>query len=197
MPTPKQMEKLAAEAARKPETTISAQDGALPEECWDSVLGDARASSDGSRLRRHRLSDIGRHVVRVACRRCARAVEIQTVDAVRLYGSDATWKKVAQRLLDDTCQQRTGRYEEDGCWPSFTAIAKINATRFSIRFGCRNASEAGPSALFWTKAGCRGRLARCFRDSNPQDDSLRCIRGRRPERLCCCRPLCEIGAPLS
>ena len=27
----------------------------------------------------------------------------------------ATWKKVAQRLLDDTCQQRTGRFEEDGC----------------------------------------------------------------------------------
>ena len=119
MPTPKQMEKLAAEAARKSETTISAQDGALPEEYWDSVLGDSRASSDGSRLRQHRLSDIGRHVVRVACRRCARTVEIQTVDAVRLYGSDATWKKVAQRLLDDTCQQRTGRYEEDGCWPSF------------------------------------------------------------------------------
>jgi hypothetical protein len=24
-------------------------------------------------------------------------------------------------LLDDTCQQRTGRHEEDGCWPTFEA----------------------------------------------------------------------------
>jgi hypothetical protein len=30
-----------------------------------------------------------------------------------------TGKDVAQRLLDDTCQVRTGRHEEDGCWPSF------------------------------------------------------------------------------
>ena len=29
------------------------------------------------------------------------------------------WKDVAQRLLDDTCQKRTGRHEEDGCWPGF------------------------------------------------------------------------------
>jgi len=46
-------------------------------------------------------------------------VEIQTVDAVRLYGANAIWKDVGQRLLDDTCQQRTGRLEEDGCWPAF------------------------------------------------------------------------------
>jgi hypothetical protein len=45
--------------------------------------------------------------------------EIQTVDAVRLYGGKVTLKDVAQRLLDDTCQVRTGRLEEDGCWPSF------------------------------------------------------------------------------
>jgi hypothetical protein len=38
-----------------------------------------------------------------------RIVEIQTADAVRLYGGNAVWKDVAQRLLDDTCQQRTGR----------------------------------------------------------------------------------------
>jgi hypothetical protein len=37
----------------------------------------------------------------------------------RLYGGNAVWKQVAQRLLDDTCQQRTGRHEKDGCWPNF------------------------------------------------------------------------------
>ena len=64
-------------------------------------------------------AEISRHVLRVACRRCERTVEIQTVDAVRLYGGNAIWTNVAQRLLNGTCQQRTGRHEEDGCWPDF------------------------------------------------------------------------------
>jgi hypothetical protein len=70
-------------------------------------------------MRQQRLSEIQRHVLRVSWRRCERTVEIQTVDAVRLYCGNAIWKTVAQRLLDDTCQQRAGRYEEDGCWPAF------------------------------------------------------------------------------
>jgi hypothetical protein len=117
MPTPKQMEKLAAEAARKSANSASAPDAALPAEYWDSLLEDPRAGANEARVRQ--LSDMKRHVLRVSCRRCNRIVEIQTVDAVRLFGGNATWKDVAQRLLDDTCQQRTGRYEEDGCWPGF------------------------------------------------------------------------------
>ncbi len=58
-------------------------------------------------------------MLRVSCRRCDRTVEIQKADAVRLYGDKELWKDVAQRLLDNTCQQRTGRHEEDGCWPAF------------------------------------------------------------------------------
>jgi hypothetical protein len=46
-------------------------------------------------------------------------VEIQTVDAVRLYGSHAVWKDLGMKLLDNGCQERTGRLEEDGCRPSF------------------------------------------------------------------------------
>jgi hypothetical protein len=49
--------------------------------------------------------------------RCLRSVEIQKVDAVRFYGADTYWKDVAPRLLDRTCTNRTGRHEEDGCWP--------------------------------------------------------------------------------
>jgi hypothetical protein len=56
---------------------------------------------------------------RVACRRCGRTLEIQKADAVRLAGPQAVWKDVGQRLLDNTCTQRTGRHEEDGCWPAF------------------------------------------------------------------------------
>jgi hypothetical protein len=116
---PKQMEKLAAEAVRKAVHPAAALDALLPAEYWDSVLKDPRASAGGIDMRQRRLSEIQRHVLRVSCRRCDRTVEIQTVDAVRLYGGNAIWKTVAQRLLDDTCQQRTGRYEEDGCWPAF------------------------------------------------------------------------------
>lgn len=118
MPTPKQMEKLAAEATRRPTPPAAAPDAPLPAEYWDALLKDPRAG-DGVRMRERKLSEIHRHVLRVSCRRCERTVEIQTVDAVRLYGGKAVWKDVGQRLLDNTCQQRTGRLEEDGCWPSF------------------------------------------------------------------------------
>ena len=113
------MEKLAAEAARRPAPPAAAPDAPLPTEYWDALLKDPRADATGVRMRQRRLSEIQRHVLRVSCRRCDRTVEIQTVDAVRLYGGNAIWKDVAQRLLDDTCQQRTGRHEEDGCWPAF------------------------------------------------------------------------------
>ena len=119
MPTPKQMEKLAAEVVQRPAAPAAAPDAPLPAEYWDSVLKDPRADATGAQMRQRRLSEIQRHVLRVSCRRCERTVEIQTADAVRLYGGNAVWKDVAQRLLDNTCQQRTGRHEEDGCWPGF------------------------------------------------------------------------------
>jgi hypothetical protein len=119
MPTPKQMEKLAAEASRKPVLPTGAPEEPLPPEYWESVLQDPRALSSCLQTRQMPLSEVQRHVLRVCCRRCGRIVEIQKADAVRLYGPEAVWKKVGQRLLDDTCQQRTGRLEEDGCWPSF------------------------------------------------------------------------------
>lgn len=119
MPTPKQMEKLAAEAARRPGPFTAAPDAPLPAEYWEAVLKDARADESGAQKRRRRLSKIQRYVLRISCRRCERTVEIQTADAVRLYGGNAIWKDVALRLLDNTCQQRTGRHEEDGCWPAF------------------------------------------------------------------------------
>ncbi|MEY9594380.1 hypothetical protein ABIA06_006671 [Bradyrhizobium yuanmingense] len=119
MPTPKQMEKPAAEAARRPSPSTAAPEAPLPAEYWESVLRDPRADTTEAQMRQRRLSEIQRRVLRVACRRCERTVEIQTADAVRLYGANALWKDVAQRLLDNTCRQRTGRHEEDGCWPAF------------------------------------------------------------------------------
>ena len=120
---PKQMEKMAAAVGRNapPERGL-APDGDLPPEYWQALLADARADGAGRarRVRTRAAADqIPQHLLRVDCRRCGRTVEIQKVDAVRLYGPDAIWKDVGQRLLDNTCTQRTGRHEEDGCWPSF------------------------------------------------------------------------------
>jgi hypothetical protein len=65
---------------------------------------------------------IPQHVLRVSCRRCERIVETQKADAIRLYGQQANWREVGQRLLDNICQNRTGRHEEDGCCPAFEPI---------------------------------------------------------------------------
>jgi len=124
MPTPKQMEQMAAAVERKASSgPAPAQEDELPPEYWQAILEDPRvqAKSSGSRVctRSLRLSQIPQHVLRVSCRRCDRIVEIQKADAARLYGREAFWKDVGQRLLDNTCTQRTGRHEEDGCWPSF------------------------------------------------------------------------------
>jgi hypothetical protein len=93
----------------------------LPPAYWASLLGDARTDAVRAPkpIQARKLSEIGQHVLRVSCSRCERIVEIQKADALRLYGPDAVWRDVGQRLLDNTCPQRTGRYEEDGCWPSF------------------------------------------------------------------------------
>jgi hypothetical protein len=90
----------------------------MPPEYWQAVLEHVAVDGGqpGPSIRTQRLVDIQQHLLRVACRRCARIVEIQTADAVRLYGAESEWKTVGQRLLDNTCQQR---HEEDGCWPAF------------------------------------------------------------------------------
>ena len=123
IPSPKQMEKLAREAARQPaEKPDPAPGDPLPEELWDSVLADPRAAGRPPLpIQQCRLSEIPRHLLRVECTRCFRIVEIQKADALRFYGPHAVWKDVGQRLLDQTCTNRTGRHEEDGCWPSWLA----------------------------------------------------------------------------
>ncbi|MEY9403641.1 hypothetical protein ABIF79_010016 [Bradyrhizobium japonicum] len=124
MPTPKQMDKLAAEVTvgrKAPQSRPVGPADELPPEYWEAVLKDAGADArrSGAPTQSHTLTEIGRHVLRVCCSRCSRIVEIQTVDAIRLYGRDVVWKDVGQRILDATCQQRTGSHEDDGCWPSF------------------------------------------------------------------------------
>jgi hypothetical protein len=118
------MEKLAAAVGREARRAQNPAAGdTMPPEYWESVLrdplADGRPVPSGPSIRTLRLSDIPQHVLRVSCSRCGRTIEIQKADATRLHGSTAVWKDVGQRLLDTTCQQRTGRHEEDGCWPKF------------------------------------------------------------------------------
>lgn len=122
-PTMKQMQKLRPAPATDPKGAPAPALGPaddLPVEYWQAILEDPRAEArhapSGAALR---LSQIPQHLLRVGCRRCGRTVEIQKADAVRLYGPHALWRDVGQRLLDNTCSERTGRHEEDGCWPSY------------------------------------------------------------------------------
>jgi hypothetical protein len=123
MPNPEQMEKLAREAARQPdrEKPDPAPGYPMPDELWDALLADPRAAGKPwLPIQQCRLSEIPRHVLRVECMRCLRIVEIQKLDAVRFYGPHAVWRDVGKRLLDQTCTNRTGRHEEDGCWPDWS-----------------------------------------------------------------------------
>ena len=119
MPTPTQFEKMAAEALRRAAAEPRASDSNMPQD-WNAGFPKP-VDSSGVPIQQRRLAEIPRHVLRVSCRRCDRIIEIQTTDAIRLYGQHAIWKDVGKRLLDNGCQQRTGRHEEDGCWPSFDA----------------------------------------------------------------------------
>ncbi len=122
MPSEKQMGQLAREAEQLP--LVAKPDPApgdpMPDELWEAVLRDSRgAGKPWLPIQQLRLSEIPRHVLRVECLRCFRTVEIQKADAVTFYGPHAVWKDVGQRVLDQTCTNRTGRHEEDGCWPNW------------------------------------------------------------------------------
>jgi hypothetical protein len=93
----------------------------MPDSYWDALLADPRSVAGAPRttLAQQRLVDIRQHLLRVSCRKCDGIVEIQTADAVRLFGGAVTWKEAGMRILDANCNQRAGSRDDDGCWPSF------------------------------------------------------------------------------
>jgi hypothetical protein len=104
------------EAAALPPMPAVGPADQMPDSYWDAILADPAArAKPGVPIQNRRLSEIPRRVLRVSCRRCDRIVEIQTAEPVRLYGEHAVWKDVGQRLLNNTCQQRTGSHEDDSC----------------------------------------------------------------------------------
>lgn len=86
---------------------------------WAAVLDDPRAAARPTPLQSKSLGEIRQQRLRVACFKCFRVVEITRDDAIARYDSGSAWKNVAMHLLADGCQHRTGRHEEDGCWPDY------------------------------------------------------------------------------
>ena len=109
MPTPKQMEKMAAVAGRNvPATPTPGPADEMPPEYWQAVLNDASADArpSGNPIQKQQLGDIQRHVLRVSCRRCARTIEIQKADAIRLAGPqdglEGSWTATVGRHMPAT-----------------------------------------------------------------------------------------------
>ncbi|MDT4740246.1 hypothetical protein [Bradyrhizobium sp. WYCCWR 12699] len=65
------------------------------------------------------LGEIQAKELTVSCLRCMRGVREYRRDLIARWGADALWRGVGQRLLNERCEIRTGRHEEDGCWPDF------------------------------------------------------------------------------
>lgn len=66
------------------------------------------------------LARVGLSGVPLTCASAA-SLRIQKADAIRLYREDASAGDVARKLLGTVCEMRTGRHEEDGCWPTVRA----------------------------------------------------------------------------
>ncbi|WP_256805741.1 hypothetical protein [Bradyrhizobium sp. Bra64] len=99
-----------AEAQRR---HVSADD---EEAWWASVLSDPRAETRKP-IGQRSLAEIRAAVLKVECLKCFRVVQLAREEALRRYDGGSLWKEVAMRLLADGCAHRTGRHEEDGCWP--------------------------------------------------------------------------------
>jgi hypothetical protein len=94
--------------------------GDPPPGWWDAILDDPRAAGrPGVPIESRRLSEIPREVLRVECLKCFRIIEIQRLDAIKLYGPHVVWKEVGKVLLEGSCQFNPGNRDADGCWPSF------------------------------------------------------------------------------
>ena len=129
MPTRKQMEKQSIAAAARGNVRakeIAGRSGPAdelpPPEYWRAVLDEVEADRGApgpfhpGRSGWPTFSDTCCGSPAAAAAAPSRS---RKADATRLHGEKAVWKDVGQRLLDNTCQQRTGRHEEDGCWPAF------------------------------------------------------------------------------
>ena len=137
MPTPKQMEKLAAEAARRPGPSAAAPDAPLPAEYWESVLKDPRAGATGPRCG----SDVFRKFSATFCVSPAAA-------------ASEPWKSKLPMQSDCMAATRSGRMSRSGCstTPASSALAGMKKTGAGQR--SRRRSPLSGSPLRLVAPGC-------------------------------------------
>lgn len=114
--------RMSAAAAPEPPSPAPAGEPAdpMPDAYWDAVLNDPKATARPDvAIQNRRLSEIPQPLLRVACRKCDRIVEIETTGAQRLYGQHAIWKDVGIHMLKANCTSRNGSRDDDGCWQDF------------------------------------------------------------------------------
>ncbi|MCS3893295.1 hypothetical protein M2171_002428 [Bradyrhizobium japonicum USDA 38] len=116
-PTPKQAkaEETARRLAENQRRRVSVDD---EDAWWDAVLRDPRGGTDRPAARLT-LGEVQAKELTVSCQRCQRVVREYRRDLIARWGADALWRDVGQRLLNERCEIRTGRHEENGCWPDF------------------------------------------------------------------------------
>jgi hypothetical protein len=152
MPTPKQMEKLAAIASRNVlaiPTPGPADE--MPLEYWQAVFNDASADArpSGSPIQKQQLGDIQRHVLRVTCRRCARTVEIQKADAIRLAGPGRSGRTLASDFWTTRASNVPAGTKKTaaGLRLNSCSCARVRC----LNLGCPDGAEASPYAALWRR----------------------------------------------
>ena len=134
MPTPKQMEKLAAAAAARgnvaPVQTPGPGDE-MPPEYWQAVLDDASADARpiGSPIQKRRLCDIERHVLRVSCTPSSSKPNTRPLNDLRRAGrpgAPAHYRRRRRGLRDHPRPGRSHRSFSDSAateWQTMEPLA--------------------------------------------------------------------------
>jgi hypothetical protein len=118
-PTAKQQK--AEETARRLAELQRRRAGVTDEDAWwKAVLADPHAVTTRPRADRT-LAEIRSEDLRVECLKCFRVVSLTRAEALARYDPGSLWRPVAIRVLADGCMHRTGRHEDDGCWPDLQA----------------------------------------------------------------------------
>jgi DNA end-binding protein Ku len=165
MPTPKQMEKLAAEAVRRPGPSAAAPDAPLPVEYWESVLKDPRANwkgflrlslvtcpvalypatSDSEKVSFNQLNRKTGHRIKYAKVDADTGEEVANEDIVKGYKVDTdTFIEVTKEELENVALESTRTIEID----EFVDRSEIDP-RYLIRpYYLVPDGKVGPSRLF-------------------------------------------------
>jgi hypothetical protein len=100
MPSPEQMEKLARERARHSDvSTAPSPDQPPPPEWWESVLTDPRRQASRGCRSNSGVCPKCRALPQLECLKYFRGVEIQRIDAVRLWPDNRARPRILNLIV--------------------------------------------------------------------------------------------------